>query len=182
MDRQIETLITHLRTYECVECEQTNINKIKPWVQQAIDNCNDIDKKYYQIDEEQGWCLHTLYCCDKRALCAFIVSWLPGRGTPPHDHGTWAVIGGLRGVEKNIFWEKVKEDGEQIEIKEGQVLHCAPGEVISMGREAIHSVFNESSDITLSLHVYGCHPNDAARCYYDPDQALSFPFKTKAVD
>jgi hypothetical protein len=26
------------------------------------------------------------------------VSWLPGRGTPPHDHGTWAVVAG------GFFW------------------------------------------------------------------------------
>ena len=29
------------------------------------------------------------------------LAWLPGRGTPPHDHGTWAIVVGVEGEERN---------------------------------------------------------------------------------
>jgi predicted metal-dependent enzyme (double-stranded beta helix superfamily) len=39
-------------------------------------------------------------------LAAFVASWLPNRGTPPHDHDT------REGVERNTFWKRL-DDGRR---------------------------------------------------------------------
>jgi hypothetical protein len=43
----------------------------------------------------------------------------------------------------------------------------------------IHSVRNESTQITLSLHVYGKHINFTQRSQFDPDRRMHTPFIVK---
>ena len=47
--------------------------------------------------------VHVLHEESDHRLAVFAVSWLPGRGVPPHDHGTWAIVVGVDGPEKNLF-------------------------------------------------------------------------------
>ena len=42
----------------------------------------------------------------------FLLSWLPDRGTPAHDHGTWAVVAGIEGEEKETMWQR-NDDGSK---------------------------------------------------------------------
>ena len=45
-------------------------------------------------------------------LLVFAAAWLPGRGALPHNHGTWAVVAGVDGLERNIFWRRM-DDGSR---------------------------------------------------------------------
>ena len=40
------------------------------------------------------------------ALALAVLSWLPGKGTPPHDHGTWGVVVGFEDDVVNVFWKR----------------------------------------------------------------------------
>src|SRR5512134_1394200 len=53
----------------------------------------------FKADAEQGFGVHLLHEEPDHSLAVFAVSWLPGRGTPPHDHGTWAVVASVDGPE-----------------------------------------------------------------------------------
>jgi predicted metal-dependent enzyme (double-stranded beta helix superfamily) len=44
---------------------------------------------------------------------------------------------------------------------------------------SIHSVVNESDRVTVSLHVYGKHPNYTGRSQFDADRNLELPFVFK---
>ena len=59
---------------------------------------------------EQGFSLFPLNEEEDHSLAVFAFSWLPDRGTPPHDHGTWAVVAGVVGAEWNTFWRR-QDDG-----------------------------------------------------------------------
>jgi predicted metal-dependent enzyme (double-stranded beta helix superfamily) len=39
----------------------------------------------------------------------FAMSWLPHRGAPPHDHGTWAVVAGVDDWKRNEFFQRLDD-------------------------------------------------------------------------
>lgn len=135
----------------------------------------------YRADPEQGFGAHLLHEEADHRLAVFSVSWLPGRGTPPHDHGTWAIVVGVDGTERNVFFERtddrsrpghadLRQLGEQI---------LGSGEVLVMPAGTIHSVINDSAQTTLSLHVYGRHINFTQRSQFDLEQHSERPFIVK---
>jgi predicted metal-dependent enzyme (double-stranded beta helix superfamily) len=140
-----------------------------------------VQRKYYEADSEQGFGVHVLHEEPDHTLAVFAVSWLPSRGTPAHDHGTWAVIVGVDGAEKNVFWERADDrsrPGYAELSRIGEKL-ADRGDVVAMPAGAIHSVVNESDRVTLSLHVYGKHVNHTERSQFDPAQRTETTFKVK---
>ena len=63
-------------------------------------------------DPVQGFGFQVLHEEPDHTLAVAVLSWLPGRGTPPHDHGTWGLVVGVEGDEVNEFWKRV-DDGSQ---------------------------------------------------------------------
>ncbi|MCP4333226.1 MAG: hypothetical protein GY785_11270 [Gammaproteobacteria bacterium] len=96
-------------------------------------------------------------------------AWLPGRGAPPHDHGTWAVVAGLEGAERNVRYRRVdddtREDYAELEVK--KEFDPAPGETLCIRSGGIHKVSNETEVLTLSLHTYGRHVNFTNRSQFN---------------
>ena len=45
--------------------------------------------------------------------------------------------------------------------------------------DAIHSVVNETSAVTVSLHTYGMHLNYTGRLEFDPDRHTAGPVTRK---
>jgi predicted metal-dependent enzyme (double-stranded beta helix superfamily) len=136
---------------------------------------------HYHTDSEQGFGAHLLHEEPDHSLAVFAASWLPGRGAPPHDHGTWSIVVGVDGPERNVFYERsddrsrpgyadLRQIGEQV---------FGPGEVLAMPDGTIHSVHNDTERVTLSLHVYGRHINHTQRSQFDPDQHIEKPFIVK---
>ncbi len=136
---------------------------------------------YYHCDAEQGFGVHLLHEEENHDLAIFAVSWLPGRGTPPHDHGAWAVVSGVDGGETNINWKRL-DDGSKpgyAEIKEFHRVTIGPGDVMVMLPRDIHTVINETGEVTLSLHIYGRHVNYTERSQFDPENNTTDELKLK---
>jgi len=55
--------------------------------------------RHYEALEDQGNGVHLLHEEPDHSLAVVAVCWLPGRETPPHNHGTWAVVAGVDGSE-----------------------------------------------------------------------------------
>lgn len=123
----------------------------------------------WRTDPEQGFGVHLLHEEPDHTMAIFAVSWLPSRGAPPHDHGTWAVIAGVDGPEKNEFYRRT-DDGSQpgraTLKKVGETL-CGHGDVVAIPSGMIHSVLNETASTTVSLHLYGKHINYTGRSQFD---------------
>jgi predicted metal-dependent enzyme (double-stranded beta helix superfamily) len=62
--------------------------------------------EYRECDAEQGFGVHMLHEEPNHDLAVFLVSWLPNRGTTPHNHKTWAVVVGMEGEEKEISYDR----------------------------------------------------------------------------
>jgi predicted metal-dependent enzyme (double-stranded beta helix superfamily) len=134
--------------------------------------------RLYEADPEQGFGSHLLHQGADHTPFVTVVSWLPGRGAPPHDHGTWAVVVGVEGVERNSFWERVDDHSKpgHAELRQTGGKDCGPGDVLAMPSGTIHGVKNESGSITLSFHVYGRPLNATGRSKFDPASGTESPF------
>jgi predicted metal-dependent enzyme (double-stranded beta helix superfamily) len=137
--------------------------------------------QHYRCDEEQGFGLHVLHEEPDHTLFVMAAAWLPGRGVAPHNHGTWAVVAGVDGDERNFFWKRM-DDGSRpgharIEPRGDKVF--GPGDVVTLLPDTIHSVRNETAAVTVSLHVYGYNLNLARRSQFDPERNVELPVTLK---
>lgn len=73
-----------------------------------------------------------------------------GRRTPPHDHGTWAMILLLSGEEKNTLYRV--EEGR---LRKSSEVSVKPGSILGMRGETAHAVECVGNAPTIGLHVYG---------------------------
>lgn len=137
-----------------------------------------LEARHYECDPGQGFGAHLLHEEPDHTLAIFAGAWLPGRGAPPHNHGTWAVVAGVDGVERNMFWTRV-DDGARPGFanirKQGEQL-VGPGDVVTFQPHSIHSVVNDTDRVSVSLHVYGRHVNHTHRFRFDPDRKTEAPF------
>jgi predicted metal-dependent enzyme (double-stranded beta helix superfamily) len=103
------------------------------------------------------------------------VIWAPRMTLMPHDHHMWAVIGIYSGREDNIFWRRVAgEERGRIEAAGARAL--SNGDVVSLGRDIIHSVTNPIPRLTAALHLYGGDFFAQSRSEWDPETLLEQPF------
>ena len=140
-----------------------------------------LEPKHYSGDAEQGFGIHVLHEEPDHTLLVFAAAWLPGRGAPPHNHGTWAVVTGVDGPERNTLWDRV-DDGSRpgyAKIRKREEAVFGPGDVLVLMPDEIHSVVNESAQVTVSLHIYGYNLNLTKRSEFDPERDLERPVRLR---
>jgi len=97
----------------------------------------------------------------------YLVSDGEGVVSPPHCHGTWAVIAGIRGQELNYRYT-VQSSEKRTAVRVGEV-EVGPGQVLTLGAEDIHSTEVSDGGPTFHLHLYGRSLNELpsfeSRCY-----------------
>ena len=135
----------------------------------------------YQTDAVQGYGVHMLHEKADHTLAVFAVSWLPNRGAPPHNHGTWAVVVGVEGDERNTFYERIDRGAQpgHAQLRRIGEKVFGIGEVVGMPTGVIHSVWNDSDLVSVSLHIYGMHINHTERSQFDIEHELETPFKVR---
>lgn len=122
----------------------------------------------YALHEEPDHC-----------LAIFVVTWMPGDETPPHDHDTWAVIAGLDGHETNHWWKRV-DDGKTpglADVRRAGSERIDASAIIAMAGDAIHSLHNDSGAVSTTLHLYGRNVDYTDRHKYDPARHTIAPYK-----
>jgi predicted metal-dependent enzyme (double-stranded beta helix superfamily) len=174
--------VADLRTVVAeIQGDEAIVKRVRPLAQRLALNKDWIDPRYYTCDEVQGFGVHLLHEEPDHTLAVFALAWLPNRGTPAHDHGTWAVVAGVDGDEKNTFWKRL-DDGSRAgyaELKHNGERVYGPGEVVSFLPSEIHTVWNHTDAVTLSLHTYGKHINFTGRSKFDPERRTATPYIVK---
>jgi len=98
-------------------------------------------------------------------LSLFALVWLPGQWTPVHDHGSWGVVGIVRGVLEERSYMSASGDiaGDSgIRLRRGGVILLNPGSVSSFvpNPDHIHRTgVAETRETCVSLHLYGRNMN-----------------------
>lgn len=162
--------------------ERKLLSRVRPLAHRAaLSRTLWLEDRMYEADSGQGFGVYLLHEEPDHALAIFAVSWLPNRGTPPHDHGTWAVVAGVDGPEKNEFFERVDDRSRPgyAELRKIGEKVFEFGDVVAMPKGTIHSVWNETGAVTVSLHIYGTHINHTGRSQFDPEKRTETPFILK---
>jgi len=101
--------------------------------------------------------IYELYVAPDRSLSLYASSGASGKYQPPHDHTTWAVIAGIRGVERNQFFDCVERDDSSSSGKLSFVSakNVGPGDSVTLGAEDFHTIAVQDGGDALHLHLYG---------------------------
>jgi len=121
------------------------------------------------VDEPEppllGRCIHELDFDHRSAdLTVLNIVWAPLMQLLPHEHNMWSLIGIYTGREDNIFWER--REGQVSAVK---ALAVAPGRVVPLARDVIHSVTNPIEKLTGAIHIYGGDFFATPRSEWDPE-------------
>jgi len=179
----IPNLVTDLRRVVSGAADEGDIlSGVRPLAQQAaLSKDSWLEKRFYGANPEQGFGVYLLHEEGHHSLAVFAVSWLPHRGAPPHDHGTWAVIAGVDGPEKNEFFER-RDDRSRpgyAELKKVGEKVFGVGDVLAVHTGQIHSIWNESETVSVSLHIYGKNIQHTGRSQFDVEKRTETPFVLK---
>ena len=87
-----------------------------------------------------------------------------GRRTPPHDHGTWAVILVLSGKEKNTLYRRGDEG-----LRTASEVTLERGAILPMRAEAAHVAECLGDEPAIGLHVYGGDILELPRRMWHPE-------------
>ncbi len=101
----------------------------------------------------------------------------PGLHVPPHDHQTAATIGVYEGAENNHFY-RVTADG----LDHAGTRCLKPGDVISLGPDAIHSVESVDGATSYGIHVYLAPLTTIERSLFDWETGEALAFTDAACD
>jgi len=98
----VQDYVDDLRaTVAAAENESEILSKVRPLAQKLVNNRDAwIKPEHYQVNDERGSSLYVLHEEEDHTLMVFAAFFRPGRVTPVHDHGTWAVVAGVDGEEK----------------------------------------------------------------------------------
>ena len=162
--------------------ERQILSHVRPLARRAaLSKSTWLEDRMYRPMPTQGFGVHLIHEEPDHTIAILAVSWLPDRGAPPHDHGTWAVVAGVDGPEKNEFFERADDRSRpgHAELKKIGEKVCGVGDVVALPQGMIHSVWNETDRVSLSLHIYGKHINYTGRSQFDLEKQTETPFIVK---
>jgi len=152
---------------------------VRPLVRRAaLSAAGWLDKRIYEVHPDVGYGVYLLHEEPDHTLAVLAVSWLPQHGIQAHDHGTWAVVAGVDGPERNVFYERIDDRSRPGYAELGKIGEkvFGVGDVIAMPAGTIPSVWNDTDALTVSLHVYDKHIDHTGRSQFDPDARTESPF------
>lgn len=156
-------------------------DRIKPLALKLASEAHWFEDKYRYTDEEQGFGLHLLHEEANHDLAVFVIAWAPGRGVPPHNHKTWAVVTGIEGQEHETSYRRLDDGSKpgfaELEATREETLY--PGTAVCCQPDDIHSVFNNGEAVAVSLHTYGRHLNHTGRSAFDVESRTETPLVVK---
>lgn len=107
---------------------------------------------------------HVLHEEPDHSLAIFVITSGAGRESPPHDHGTWAVIAGLEGRETQRLWKRWT--GDEVEPLGDSAVD--PRTVVTLSSDTIHSMHNDSDAVAATLQLYGMNVDFTEHRTYTP--------------
>ncbi|AGW95327.1 sulfurtransferase [Ralstonia pickettii DTP0602] len=86
----------------------------------------------------------------------YVSAGLPGKAQPPHDHTIWAIIAGIRGSERNVFYRREPTaNPARNKLVETGSSDVVAGTSVTLLPEDVHTIELTGSEHGLHLHFYG---------------------------
>ena len=112
----------------------------------------------FPVEEDDGnGVVYRLSEDDDHRFALYASTGMPGKGVPPHNHTTWAVIVGVHGNEHNIFYERTDDGSESGvgEVRQTGEFTVSFGCGVTLMPDDIHSISVIGEEKTVHLHLYG---------------------------
>ncbi len=134
---------------------------IAPLMQRLIGSAEAFLQPAHFRSDPDHYARNAIYICPTGNLSLFALVWLPGQWTPVHDHGSWGVVGVVRGMLEERAY--MATDGEissnvGIRLKRGGIVLLNPGAVSTFvpNPDHIHMTgVATDRETCVSLHLYG---------------------------
>ena len=115
---------------------------------------------------EDHYARNQVYASADGSISLFVMVWNPGQWTPVHDHGTWGLVGVIKGAlqERNFIRTDPRErEDSGIILRRGGVTLLGAGSVATFvpNPDHIHRTgVPRDWQQTVTLHLYGRHMNN----------------------
>lgn len=115
---------------------------------------------------EEHYARHCIFADDDGALSLYCMVWQPGQWTPVHDHGSWGLVGVLRGAFYEHAYLRVDHNGAAssgLLLRQGGTSILAPGSITSFIPDPDHihrAGVPSTAEQTVTLHLYGRNMNN----------------------
>ena len=171
-----QDFITDLEMITSLERDQAEmIRKISRKMKLLLDGEEFLTEQERESNPDT-YARHLVYIDRRRRFVVMSGVWLPGHGTPVHDHGTWGVMGICSGelhVTNYLRLDDRKKPGHA-KLRESTGMYCGHGNVsyVLPPNEELHKVECHDKQ-TITLHVYGkdiieCNMYDLENDSYKP--------------
>lgn len=150
------------------------VTAVAPLMQRLLVEAETFLSPDHYRSESEHYSRNAIHIAPSGNLSLFALVWLPGQWTPVHDHGSWGVVGIVRGVlEERSYMSASGEitDDTGIRLKRGGVILLNPGSVSSFvpNPDHIHMTgVPQERNTCVSLHLYGRNMNSFH--IYDVDE------------
>ncbi|WP_434034966.1 rhodanese-like domain-containing protein [Cupriavidus sp. a3] len=86
----------------------------------------------------------------------YVSAGLPGKAQPPHDHTAWAIIAGITGNERNVFYRReATDDPARDRLTETGRSEVVSGSSVTLLPDDVHTIELIGDEPGLHLHFYG---------------------------
>ncbi len=152
------------------------VGAIAPLMHELLAHADSFLAPQHLRADPDHYARNAIFVAPDHSLSLYALVWTPGQWTPVHDHGSWGVVGVLRGMlEERSYLPKsvrtgshgseesaVRECDTGIELQRGGVILLGPGSVTSFvpNPDHIHlSGVGTDRPQAVSLHLYGRNMN-----------------------
>lgn len=162
MDARLEEFVS-----ACQAVAATNdhagycVAEIAPMMMGLIADGEGLLSDTYKREDPISYARNAIHLGGPGDVSLFALVWRPGQWTPVHDHGTWGVVGVLRGVlEERAYLPTPSSVGrdDNIKLQNGGMVLLSSGSVSTFvpNPDHIHVTgVPESRELAISLHLYG---------------------------
>ena len=144
----------HKDAAECVEA-------IAPLMRELLLHTDSFLEPRHLVSDPAHYARNAILVSPDESLSLYALVWLPGQWTPVHDHGSWGVVGVVRGMLQENSYIRLDADrgrDQEIELARGGVILLSPGTVTSFvpNPDLIHVTgVPAERGRAVSLHLYG---------------------------
>jgi predicted metal-dependent enzyme (double-stranded beta helix superfamily) len=136
-----------------------------------------LEPRYRRIPDGEDSALYPLYRDPEGRFSVIAAVFRPGFPTTVHDHGTWAVIGVLSGVERETCFRRPGDGAATgAGLAEYRIVESSPGSVRVLPEGTIHAVEALGEAEAVSVHVYGADIIGHHRSAFDPTTGEERPY------
>ena len=135
--------------------ESIRLPEIRMLVRRLLVNSYWVQNQYLDTCPQTGTSVLSLYDELGFQFTIQTVTFAPGTKSNIHNHGTWGIVGILKGQEKNTIWKRSPSDEFQGRVEQTGELMLFPGDIISFTPDAIHCVEAVGDEPTVTFNLYG---------------------------